>query len=260
MGAGSADGDEQSFRGELLVGAHHRRSGTTQLGCECSRRRQPDTLRQLSGRHGAAEGVFEPGLAAVAVRRHEQEVQQSGLLLSDTSGLGDQSIPSVPYDVMESRVKTWVRVGMVVLAVPQLVIGIWAMLAPHSWYQSFPGVEPHLISADPPYNAHLATDAGIGFFCTGVGLLLAAAWGRRSGVWVALVTFLAFALPHALYHAGHKAPGLSDADDVREVLFLFFGVVFGVVLAWGAWSREEEPIPSSDPESFVHSTRDPAGP
>ena len=110
------------------------------------------------------------------------------------------------------------------LAVPQLVIGIWAMLAPHSWYQSFPGVEPHLISADPPYNAHLATDAGIGFFCTGVGLLVAAAWGRRSGVWVALVTFLAFALPHALYHAGHKAPGLSDGDDVREVLFLFFGV------------------------------------
>ena len=93
-----------------------------------------------------------------------------------------------------------------------------------------------------------------------VGLLLAAAWGRRSGVWVALVTFLTFALPHALYHAGHKAPGLSDADDVREVLFLFFGVVFGAVLAWGAWSREEEPIPSSDPESFVHSARDPAGP
>lgn len=174
--------------------------------------------------------------------------------------MGHQSIRSVPYDAMESRVKTWVRVGMAVLAVPQLGIGLWAMLAPHSWYQSFPGVEPHLISADPPYNVHLATDAGIGFFCTGVGLLVAAAWGRRSGVWVALVTFLAFALPHALYHAGHKAPGLSDADDVREVLFLFFGVVFGGVLAWGASSRDPSPIPSSDPESFVHSARDPAGP
>ena len=84
VGAGPADGDEQSLRGELLVGAHHGRSGTTQLGCERSRRRQPDTLRQLPGRHGAAEGVFEPGLAAVAVRRHEQEVQQSGLLRLST--------------------------------------------------------------------------------------------------------------------------------------------------------------------------------
>ena len=78
---------------------------------------------------------------------------------------------------MDGRVKPWVRVGMVVLAAPQLLIGLWAMLAPHHWYENFPGVHPHLISAEPPYNAHLATDAGIGFLCTGVGLLVAAAWG-----------------------------------------------------------------------------------
>ena len=101
---------------------------------------------------------------------------------------------------------TWVRIGMLVLAVPQLAIGIWAMLAPHSWYESFPGVHPHLIAADPPYNAHLATDAGIGFFCTGVGLLVAAAWGRRSGVYVALVTFLAFAVPHAATTRATRRP------------------------------------------------------
>src|SRR5262245_21437048 len=108
---------------------------------------------------------------------------------------------------MDGRVKTWVRGRMVVIAVPQLVLGIWAMTAPHHWYENFPGVHPHLISAEPPYNAHLATDTGIGFFATGVGLLLAAALARRSGVYVALVTFLAFALPHALYHALHEAPG-----------------------------------------------------
>ncbi len=157
--------------------------------------------------------------------------------------------------------KTWVRVGMVLLAVPQLVIGIWAMLAPHSWYQSFPGVEPHLISADPPYNAHLATDAGIGFFCTGVGLLVAAAWGRRSGVWVALVTFLAFAVAPCPLPRGPQgtrpqrrlttcarcsscSPGSCSASCWRG--------------EHGAERRTS--IPSSDPESFVHSARDPAGP
>ena len=70
---------------------------------------------------------------------------------------------------MQERVSSWVRVGMVVLAVPQLAIGIWAMVAPHHWYENFPGVHPHLISAEPPYNAHLATDAGIGFFAHGRG-------------------------------------------------------------------------------------------
>ena len=101
---------------------------------------------------------------------------------------------------------------MVVLAVPQLAIGIWAMVAPHHWYENFPGVHPHLISAEPPYNAHLATDAGIGFFATGVGLVLAAALGAVDRVSTSRsVTFLAFAVPHTLYHALHEAPGLTGS-------------------------------------------------
>ena len=147
---------------------------------------------------------------------------------------------------------------MVVLAVPQLVIGLWAMTAPHNWYENFPGIHPHLISAEPPYNAHLATDTGIGFFCTGVGLVVAAALARRSGVYVALVTFGAFALPHALWHAEHPAPGLTGSEDLRNVLFLFSAVIFAAVLAWGAAGRDR--IPSADEPSFVHSARDQAGP
>ncbi len=156
-------------------------------------------------------------------------------LLAYGSGLVDQSTDSLPYDAMDSRVTTWVRVGMVVLAVPQLVIGLWAMLAPHNWYENFPGVHPHLISAEPPYNAHLATDAGIGFFCTGVGLVVAAALARRSGVYVALVTFRSVRVAaHALSHAGHPAPGphRSGGRDAN-VLFLFSAVVFGGVLVVG---------------------------
>ena len=160
---------------------------------------------------------------------------------------------------MQERVSSWVRVGMVVLAVPQLAIGIWAMVTPHHWYENFPGVHPHLISAEPPYNAHLATDAGIGFFATGVGLVLAAALARRSGVYVALVTFLAFAGPHTLYHALHEAPGLTGSEDVSEVLFLLSAVVFAGVLLWGAARREPDDIPSAPSESFVHSARDQAG-
>ena len=158
---------------------------------------------------------------------------------------------------MDTRVKPWVRLGMVVLAAPQLLIGLWATLAPHHWYENFPGVHPHLIAAEPPYNAHLATDAGIGFLCTGVGLVVAAAWGRRSGVYVALITFGTFAVPHVLYHALHPAPALTGSEDFTNVLFLFSAVAFAAVLAWGARSTED--MPSPDGAAFVHSARDPAG-
>lgn len=160
---------------------------------------------------------------------------------------------------MQERVSSWVRAGMVVLAVPQLAIGIWAMVAPHHWYENFPGVHPHLIAAEPPFNEHLATDAGIGFFATGLGLALGAALARRSGVYVALVTFLAFAGPHTLYHALHEAPGLTSSEDVSEVLFLLSAVVLGGVLLWGAARHGPDDIPSVASESFVHSARDSAG-
>ena len=55
----------------------------------------------------------------------------------------------------------WVRLGMVVtLAVPQLVTGLWAVIATRNWFERFPGVDPRLVAAEPPFNAHLATDAG----------------------------------------------------------------------------------------------------
>ncbi|HMK12881.1 MAG TPA: hypothetical protein VK461_14925 [Acidimicrobiales bacterium] len=160
---------------------------------------------------------------------------------------------------MDSRVTTWVRIGVVVtLAVPQLLIGLWAVLAPHHWYENFPGVHPHLIAAEPPYNQHLATDAGLGFLCTGVGLIAASLWGRRVGLYVALITYAAFAVPHVLYHALHPAEALSTSENVTSVLFLLAGVALAAVFAWGASQRPR--ISSDEVASFVHSARDPAGP
>jgi hypothetical protein len=115
---------------------------------------------------------------------------------------------------MQERVSSWWRAGMVVLAVPQLAIGIWAMVAPHHWYENFPGVHPHLISAEPPYNASRHR-RGIGFFATGVGLVLAA-HSRADRVCIALVTF-PFAGPHPLPRC---TEGLTGSEDVSEVLFL----------------------------------------
>ncbi|MFH5210196.1 hypothetical protein ACHIPZ_18605 [Antrihabitans sp. NCIMB 15449] len=114
----------------------------------------------------------------------------------------------------------WTRVLLAALAVPQLFTGLWAVVATESWYRSFPGFGPMLVAAEPPYNAHLASDAGSGFVATGVFLLAAAWWGDRRVVLIAGVSLLSFALPHVIYHSTHPSPGLSDAENVVNSLVL----------------------------------------
>ena len=141
-------------------------------------------------------------------------------------------------DTSDDTVPTWVRVVMLaLLAVPQLLVGGWALVAPRQWYDTFPGIGPHLISAEPPFNQHLATDVGAGFLATGVALVVAAVLGRRSGVYVALAAYATFAIPHFLYHATHEAPGLTSGENVMNAALLGAGLVWLVVVAWGARPR-----------------------
>jgi hypothetical protein len=130
-------------------------------------------------------------------------------------------------------VADWVRAGLVALGVVQLYTGVWAIVDPSGWFARFPGFDPRLVAADPPYNAHLATDAGAGFLATAVALLLAAWWAERRVVLVALAAYLAFAVPHLVFHAANPAPGLTAGEDARNVVTLVIAAGFPLVLAWG---------------------------
>lgn len=130
-------------------------------------------------------------------------------------------------------VADWVRLGLVALAVPQLVTGTWALVDASHWFDHFPGFDPRLAAAEPPFNAHLATDAGAGFLATGVVLLLAARWGDRRSVVLSLVGYATFAVPHLVYHAANPAPGLSRAEDAVNVLVLAVGAAAPALLLWG---------------------------
>jgi hypothetical protein len=133
----------------------------------------------------------------------------------------------------------------VLLGVPQLVVGVWAVTAPRHWFDHFPGFDPHVVAALPPFNEHLATDAGAGFLATGVALLAAAWWGYRSAVYVALLAYLALALPHFVYHIAHPSPALTSTEDAANTLLLGTGVGIAVLLAWEARPRPT-PLPSRE--------------
>jgi hypothetical protein len=109
------------------------------------------------------------------------------------------------------------RFGLALLAVVNVYPGLWAVITPRGWYDDFPGWDPRLVAAAPPYNGHLANDAGAGLLACGF-LLLAAAWlADRRSVQLALVTYLVFALPHVSYHAMNHAPGLTSSEDAQNI-------------------------------------------
>lgn len=129
---------------------------------------------------------------------------------------------------------------LILLAVPNLVAGIWALVAPANWFEEFPGWAPSLVAALPPYNEHLATDAGAGLFAAGVVALLAALWFRRDVVLTAMVGYLAFAGPHALFHLAHPSDLLTTGEDAANSATLVVAVIAAVAVLVAAWRVEPD--------------------
>jgi hypothetical protein len=123
----------------------------------------------------------------------------------------------------ELRSRTALRVGLVVLGLPQLAIGVWAIASPHGWFTSFPGDGQHWLPAYGAFDSHLAFDVGAGFVAIGAMLLLAAAWLERRLVQAALVAYLAYAVPHFVFH-------LANDHDLTTGAHIANDVVLGITL------------------------------
>lgn len=134
---------------------------------------------------------------------------------------------------MSSYVATRIRLAILLaLAAPQLLIGLWAVATPRHWFDTFPGIDPRLVAAEPPFNEHLATDAGAGFLATGLALAVAAVWGHRVAIQTALLAYATLAAPHLLYHAANPSAELNSSEDLLNIVLLATGPVLAALLAW----------------------------
>ena len=117
----------------------------------------------------------------------------------------------------------FVRTVLAALAALQIFNGLYALLAPRSFYDDYP-LGRGWVQALPDYSEHLVRDVGSLFLATGI-FLAAAAWmlGRRL-VLVALVSFLVFSIPHFVYHAFNLEP-YDTADLIGNVIGLLVLVV-----------------------------------
>jgi hypothetical protein len=68
---------------------------------------------------------------------------------------------------------TWLRAGLLLLASAPLVVGMWTLLVPHSFYDDFPLLGRDWVSTLGPYNEHLVRD--VGALNLALGVLLASA-------------------------------------------------------------------------------------
>jgi hypothetical protein len=141
--------------------------------------------------------------------------------------------------------KVVVRAILGILGAVQLTDGLYALFAPRSFYEDFP-LGRGWVEALPAYNEHLVRDVGSLFIATAVVLFAATIWTERRLVQVAAASFLAFSVPHFVYHSFNLGP-YDTGDAIGNVVTLLFTVVAPAVVLGATFRRQAAPRGSSQP-------------
>jgi hypothetical protein len=107
-----------------------------------------------------------------------------------------------------------------------VVSGLWALLAPQSFYDA--------VATYPPYNKHLIHD--IGAFMTGLGAALFAGLRFGRALTVALIGNAVAAVAHEISHVIDRDLGGKSSDPLTMGVIAVVFVVAAVIA-----SREDDP-------------------
>jgi hypothetical protein len=116
------------------------------------------------------------------------------------------------------------RPGLALLAAVEIVLGLWTLVFPASFYADVPTVD-----LTPPFSEHLFRDFGGATLGLAVVLTAAAVWTERRLVVVALLAYLAFSAPHLVFHLGHL-DGAGGPTAIALVVLLAGSVLLPVAL------------------------------
>jgi hypothetical protein len=112
-----------------------------------------------------------------------------------------------------------VRIVLAIWAAVSLQLAGWAILAPRSFYDDYPGFGRHWVSVDGPYNEHFVRDFGALNLALAVVTIAALITLSRPMVIAVAVAWLAWGVPHLVYHLRHLDL-YSTTDQVLNVVAL----------------------------------------
>ena len=125
--------------------------------------------------------------------------------------------------------RTLVRIALGYLAVVTAQIGFWALLAPRSFFDGFPGLGRAWVAVDGPYNEHLVRDVGALNLALLVVLVVAAVRVTRPTLMLASGATAAWGVPHLIYHL-FNTDGLSTGDAIASLGGLVAFVAFAAAI------------------------------
>jgi hypothetical protein len=124
------------------------------------------------------------------------------------------------------------RAGLLLVGAAQAEIAIWGLVAPRSFFDSFPGAGHHWVAPIGPYNEHLVRDFAASELGFAVLLVAAAIYFERRLVLIAGTAFLVATIPHFAYHlttTGSLSTGNNIASlgaFVLELLLVVLAMAF----------------------------------
>jgi hypothetical protein len=141
------------------------------------------------------------------------------------------------------------RVVLALLALGNVQVGVWATFAPRSFYDDFPGGGRSWVAPDGPFNEHLVRDFGATNLALGVLTIAALVWLTRPLVVTAGLAWIAYGVPHLVYHLRHLDV-YETGDQVANVVLLSLAPAAGVVAVWlGAKMAASATAPRSSASS-----------
>jgi hypothetical protein len=111
------------------------------------------------------------------------------------------------------------------LAASSVLLGVWALVAPQGFYDTFPGAGRHWVSVNGPFNEHFVRDFGALNLALASLLLVAAVRFQPTLVRTAAVAALLYGLPHFAYHLAHLDVYETLSDQIGNVVSLGLAVL-----------------------------------
>jgi nucleoside-diphosphate-sugar epimerase len=147
------------------------------------------------------------------------------------------------------------RLILWLLAISGLAVGVQATFFPQSFYDDFP-FGRGWVAMDGPYNEHLVRDVGALNLALFVVTASAIVMASIAVVRIAALAWLAYGIPHFVYHQRHLTMDMPGAEKFALMVSLALPVIGALILLWqtrpSAVAVDIRAMPTADEVRALH--------